>query len=111
MEQENGDTEIQIRKAVDSLLENEDLAEEAVLSEDMFQIQRTRPVLIQDEELNLKIRSLSNKQRKFFDLVHGWTKRSVKKLSSLATTAIDPRHIFIKGSASCRNSFLTKVIY
>ena len=71
MEQENGDTEIQIRKAVDSLLENEDLAEEAVLSEDMFQIQRTRPVLIQDEELNLKMRSLSNKQRKLFDLVHG----------------------------------------
>ena len=69
MEQNNGDTEIQIRKAVDSLLENEDLAEEAVLSEDMFQIQRTRPVLIQDEELNLKIRSLSNKQRTFFDLV------------------------------------------
>ena len=58
MEQENDETEIEIRKAVDSLLKNEDPAEEAVLLEDMSQIQSTRPVLIQDEELKLKNKKL-----------------------------------------------------
>ena len=47
LEQENDDTEIKIREAVDSLLGNEDPAEEAVLLEDLSQIQSTRPVLIQ----------------------------------------------------------------
>ena len=50
LEQENDETEIESREAVDSLLENEDPAQEAVLLEDMFQIQSTRPVLIQNEE-------------------------------------------------------------
>ena len=58
MDQENDETEIEIREA-DSLLVNEDQAEEAVLLEgQMSQIKSTRPVLIQDEELNSKIRSL-----------------------------------------------------
>ena len=43
LEQENDETEIEIR-AVDII----------VLLEDMSQIQSTRPVLIQDEELNSK---------------------------------------------------------
>ena len=58
LEQENDETEIEIRKAVDSLLKNEDPAEEAVLLEDMSQMQSTRPVLIQDEELKLKNKKL-----------------------------------------------------
>ena len=47
MEQENDETEIEIREAVDSLLVNEDPAEEAVLLEGMSQVKSTRPVLIQ----------------------------------------------------------------
>ena len=53
------------------MLVNEEPAEEAVLLEDMSQIQSPRPVLIQDEGLNSKIRSLNDKQRKIFDMVHG----------------------------------------
>ena len=60
----------------------------------MSQIQSTRPVLIQDEELNSKIRSLNDKQSKTFGLVHGWDKKSVKTLSSLAPTANRPSFIF-----------------
>ena len=47
LEQENDETEIEIREAVDSLLVNEDPAEEAVLLEGMSQVKSTRPVLIQ----------------------------------------------------------------
>ena len=77
----------------------------------MPQIQSTRPVLIQDEESNSKIRSLNDKQRNIFDLVHGWAKKSVKKLSSLAPPAIDPLHIFLTRKAGCGKSFLTKVLH
>ena len=65
----------------------------------------------EDEELNSKIRSLNDKQRNIFDLVHGWAKKSVKKLSSLAPIAIEPLHIFLTGNAGCGKSFLTKVLY
>ena len=92
------------------MFENEDPAEKAVLLEDMCQIQSTRPVLIQDEELNSRIRRAKHKQRKFLDLVHGWAKKSVKNLSSLAPTAIELIHIFLKGNAGCEKSFLTKVL-
>ena len=54
LKQKNDETEIEIREAVDSLLENEDPADEAVWLEDMFQIQSTIPVLIQDEESTQK---------------------------------------------------------
>ena len=111
LEQENDETEFEIREAVDSLPQNEDPAEKTVLLEDMSQIQSTRPVLIQDEELNSKIRSLNDKQRKSFDLAHGWAKKSLNNLSSLAPTAIDPLHIFLTGNAGCGKSFLTKVLY
>ena len=93
------------------MLENEDLAEKAVLLEDISQIQDTRPVLIQDEELNSKIRSLNDKQRKCFDLIHGWAKKYVKKICSLAPIPIEPLHIFLTGNVGCRKSFLTKFLY
>ena len=94
LEQENDETEIEIREAVDIFLENEDPAAEAVFLEDISQIQSNIPVLIQDEELNPKIRSLNDKQKNFFDLVHGWAKKSVKNLSSLVPTAIELLHTF-----------------
>ena len=62
-------------------------------------------------EINSRIKSLNDKQRKNFDLVHGWAKKSVKNLYSLAPTAIDPPHIFLAGNAGCRKSLLTKGLY
>ena len=105
LEQENDETEIEIGEAVDILLENESPAEEAVFLEDISQIQSNRSVLIQDEELNSKIRSLND------DLVHYWAKKSVKNLSSLAPTEIEPLHIFLTGNAGCGKSFLAEVLY
>ena len=77
LEQENDETEIEIREAVDILLENEDPAEEVVFLEGISQIQSNRPVLIQEEQLNSKIRSLNDKQKIFFDLVHDWAKKYI----------------------------------
>ena len=38
-------------------------------------------VLIPDDELNCKIRSLNNEQRKLFNIVQGWAKCYVKSKS------------------------------
>ena len=94
MKQKNDETEIEIREAVDSLLENENPAEEAVLLEDMSQIKSTRPVFIQDEELNSRIRSLNDEQRKSFDLVHCWAKISEKKNIFIGTNCNRPSSYF-----------------
>ena len=92
--------------------ENEELAEKVALLEDISQIQSTKPVLIPDEELNSKMRSLNDTQRNFFDLVHGWAKKKTEKnLSSSTPTGIDRLHIFLTGNAVCRKRFLTKALY
>ena len=44
-------------------------------------------------------------------MAHGWAKKSVNKLFSLAPTAIVPLHNFLTGNAGCGKSFLTKVLY
>ena len=44
-------------------------------------------------------------------MVHSWDKGSVKNLSSLVPTAVDPLQIFLTGNAGFRKSFLTKFLY
>ena len=44
-------------------------------------------------------------------MVHGWAKKSVKNLFSLAPTAIDPLHIFLTRNAGYGKNFLTKALY
>ena len=73
--------EQEMRELVDSLLQNGDPAEDAVLMEDTYQAQSARPVVIPAAELSLKIRSLNEKQREIFDLAHICEKRCVKNLS------------------------------
>lgn len=45
-------------------------------------MQNTSPVLIQNDELNSNIGSLSEKQRErqLFNLVHDWAKKSLKMI-------------------------------
>ena len=109
-QQENEDIEDEIRETVDGILVNEDPAEDAMPLESAFQTQNTRSILIQDEELNSKIRSLNEKQREIFNLVHDWSKKCVKNLSSSAPAPVDPLHIFLTGNAGCGKSFLVKLL-
>ena len=67
--------------------------------------------MIPDKELNFKTRMLNQKQRDVFDIVHNWSKRSVKNLSSMSQGAIDPLYIFLKVNARCEKSFLARISY
>ena len=79
-----------------------------VVLQDEYQEQSLGPTVIPDEELNLKIRILNQKQRDVFDIVHNWSKRSVKNLLSILQSAIDPLYIFLTGNAGCD---ITKILY
>ena len=48
-------------------------------------LNQTQLILIPDDELNSKIRSLNTKQREMFDLVHDWAKKNCKKFINLKT--------------------------
>ena len=54
---------------------------------------------------------LNQKQRDVFDIVHNWSKRSAKNLSSISQSAIDPLCISLKVNAGCEKSFLAKISY
>ena len=64
-----------------------------------------------DDELNSKIRLLNEKQRKLFNTVQSWAKRTVKNKSVTLPSCIDPLRIFLTGNAGCGKSFLMKVLY
>ena len=68
------------------------------------------PVML-DEDLNQKIQSLNNKQRKAFDVIHQWSREFVKNKSAKVPTKIDPLHIFITGTGGCGTSHLLKTIF
>ena len=54
---------------------------------------------------------LNQKQRDVFDTFYNWSKQSVKNLSSISQSAIDPLYIFLMKNAGCEKSFLTKILY
>ena len=76
--------------------------------QDEYQEQNLGPTVIPDEELNLKIRILNQKQSDVFDIVHNWSTRSVKNLLSILQSAIDPLYNFLTGNAGCD---ITKILY
>ena len=53
-------------------MQSDDAAQDAVVLQDEYQEQSLGPTVIPDEELNLKIRMLNQKQRDVFDIVHNW---------------------------------------
>ena len=67
LEQEKNGILDQIGESVDSSIEN--AAADALLLGAAYQMKNTRPILIQDDKLNLKLRSLSEKQRQIFSTV------------------------------------------
>ena len=92
------------------MLQSDDPAQNAVVLQDEYHGQSVGPIVIPEEELNLKIRMLNQKQRDLFDIVHNWSNQSVKNLLSISQSAIDPLHILLTGNAGCGKSFLTKIL-
>ena len=92
-------------------MQNDDPAQDAVALQDEYQGQSVGPIVIPDEQLNFKIRMLNQEQRDAFDIVHNWSKRSAKNLSSISQSAIDPLYTFLTGNAGFGKSFLTKILY
>ena len=52
-------------------------------------------LVISDDELNAKIRSLNQRQRECFDIVYNWGKNFIKQLSTVSQDIVHPLHIFI----------------
>ena len=80
-------------------MQSDDPAQDAVLLQDEHQGQSVALIVIPDEELNFKIRMVKQKQRDLFNIVHNWSKQSVKNLSSISQSADDPLYFFVTGNA------------
>ena len=66
----------------------------------------TTPIVMTDDELNAKIRSLNQRQREYFEVIYNWAKSFVKNVSSVTIIQIDPLHIFLTGGAGTGKSHL-----
>ena len=62
------------------MLEDETFTDDVILLDDSsLNVPSYTPlVLIPDNEVNSKIRSLNRKQRELFDMVQSWAKKSIK---------------------------------
>jgi len=94
-QQENDEVQADIANVAGDLLEDESLSDDAVILDDTPPLPAyTAPVVMPDDELNSKIRSLNKNQRKLFNKVQSWAKRSIKNKSVSSPSPIDPLHIF-----------------
>ncbi|XP_066925556.1 uncharacterized protein [Clytia hemisphaerica] len=66
--------------------------------------------LISDEELNIRIRSLNDKQRELFDFVVRWSRQSFQQLRTNTIEKPNPFYIFLTGSAGCGKSYTLNTI-
>ena len=71
-QQENDQVDDKLIETFQNVLQSDDAAQDAVVLQDEYQEQSLGPTVIPDEELNLKIRMLNQKQRDVFDIVHNW---------------------------------------
>ena len=111
-QQENDEVNELITTTSNSLDDDLESEDEAVLFEDSHQdIPVISPPVMLDEDLNLKIQSLNKKQRKIFDVIHQWAREFVKNKSAKVPTKIDPLHIFITGKGGCGKSHLLKTVF
>ena len=95
------------------MLEDESFTDNAVLLDDssLNIPSYTTPVLIPDNQINSKIRSLNRKQCELFDMVESWAKKSIKTKSMPDAEPLEPLHIFLTANPGCgkSNDFLFHV--
>ena len=95
------------------MLEDESFTDNAVLLDDssLNIPSYTAPVLIPDNQINSKIRSLNRKQCELFDMVESWAKKSIKTKSMPDAEPLEPLHIFLTANPGCgkSNDFLFHV--
>ncbi|XP_066910247.1 uncharacterized protein [Clytia hemisphaerica] len=68
-------------------------------------------ILLPDNEINTRIRSLNPQQREIFDVIHKWGRNFVKNLSSKDPKIVEPFHIFLTGGGGVGKSHLLTTIY
>ena len=99
-QQENNEVDHKLIETFPNVLQSDDPAQDAVLLQDEYQGQSAGLIVIPDE-LNFKIRMVKQKQRDVFNIVHNWSKQSVKNLSSISQSADGPLYFFVMGNAGC----------
>ena len=77
----NNELDNELIKTFQNMLQSDDPAEDAVVLQDEYQGQSVGLIVIPDDK---PIRMINQKQRDVFHIVHNWSKRSVKNLSSIS---------------------------
>ena len=110
---ENDEVQAEVAAVINDMLEDESFTADAVLLDDssLNIPSYTAPVLIPDNEISSKIRSLNRKQRELFDMLQTWAKKSIKIILMSDAQPLEPLHIFLTGNAGCGKSFLMKVLH
>ena len=111
-QQENDDLQDELNNENNFLEDDESISDGPIFTSDTSNLRMyTSPTLISDINLNAMIRSLNQRQRALYNMVHSWAKQCIK--SNLGSTLVnmEPLHIFLTGNAGCGKSFLMKVLY
>ena len=107
-EQENDD--LQENVVIDDI---EDEVEDEIID---FQVDSkassvTNNISLSNEEINLLISQLNQKQREIFNVINRWARQTVQNRSSDTPVKIPPLRLFITDNAGTGKSFLIKTLY
>ncbi|XP_066928370.1 uncharacterized protein [Clytia hemisphaerica] len=109
-QQENDETNAELES--NTANNNDESDDEA--NEDTVPLRAAIPmesILLPDNEINTRIRSLNPQQREIFDVIHKWGRNFVKNLSSKDPKIVEPFHIFLTGGGGVGKSHLLTTIY
>ena len=108
-------------RSIDSFAEQKNVGKDNFDSEDEdeivdFQVDSkatsaTNNLSLSNEEINLLIPQLNQRQREIFNVINRWARQTVQNRSSDNPVKISPLRLFIIGLAGTRKSFLIKTLY
>ena len=75
-----------------SLFGNDDTSSSSTMS---------RPLLMNEDEINAKVCTLNSIQKQAFDVVINWVRNIIKYLSSIQQKVVDLVHLFLTGNGGC----------
>ena len=112
-QQENDDIHEELPVTVSDLVEDdENPTDDAIIFAETSSLPTYAvQVLMPDNELNPKIRSLNEKKRQVFNIVQSWAKPYIKSKPVSYQSNIEPSHSCLTGDKRCGKSLLMKVIY